>query len=383
MTDFNVETVCHVSDSLKWGKYRSRDILPMWVADMDYPASPAIINALTARVTQGLFGYSIPPDGLIETIIEYLLERYGWTIEPDWIVWMPGLVSALNVICRACAPSPGDEVLSFVPVYPPFLTAPTNQSASLITVPLGNDPDRQRAVFDLDAFAAAITPRSRLFLLCSPHNPAGRCWERAELEALAEICIKNDIVICSDEIHCDLILDLVRHTPTAMLSDDIASRTITLMAPSKTYNIPGLNCSFAIIPDSQLRHRFNQARKDIVPHNNVLGYTAALAAYRDSQAWYQEMIGQLRARRDQVEQAIANLPGVRMDHVEATYLAWIDVRELNLHNPAEQFEQFGLGLSDGKFFDGNGYVRLNFATSQERLAEGLNRFEKAVRIFSR
>jgi cystathionine beta-lyase len=233
--------------------------------------------------------------------------------------------------------------------------------------------------WDWSAAEAAITPGTRLFLLCHPHNPVGRAWEADELAAIADFCRRHDLVICSDEIHCDLVLDEGRrHLPMAMLDDDIARRSITLMAPSKSFNVPGLGCAFAVIPEASLRRRFTHAMAGIVPHVNLLGLVACEAALRDGLAWHSELLTVLRRNRDLVQATVAELPGVSMTPVEASYLAWIDVRGLGLDAPQRHFEAHGLGLSDGADFGTPGWLRLNFACPLPTLEEALRRFRGAV-----
>ena len=365
------------TNSLKWDLYKGKEIIPLWVADMDFRVSPAIIRALQAHVNHGVFGYTLVPDELIDVVIGRLATQYQWKIERDWIVWLPGLVTGINVACRAVGDT-GDEVLTTVPIYPPFLTAPGNSSRELGTVPLMEGAGGWEIDFDL--LERAITPRTRILLLCSPHNPTGRVFTRDELSTLAQICERHDLVICSDEIHCELVLDTDKeHIPTATLSPDVERRTITLMAPSKTFNLPGLGCSFAVISDEPLRRQFLRAMKGIVPHVNALGYTAALAAYRDSRDWYLAMIDYLRENRDSVERSIEAMPGLSMHHVEATYLAWIDTRQTGMKDPVKSFEEAGVGLSDGKSFGAEGFVRLNFGCPRSVLEEAFQRMRRIMR----
>jgi len=219
------------TSSTKWDKCQGLDVIPLWVADMDFRSPPAVIEALKHRCDRGIFGYTYPPMELVDTVIVRLDAAYGWTVERGWIVWLPGLVTGLHVSCRTVGED-GDEVLSAVPVYPPFLSAPKNSRRTLRTVGL---PCRDgRWTFDFDALAKAISPRTRLFLLCSPHNPVGRLLTRDELTTLAAICERDGVVICSDEIHCDLILDEdKKHVPTATLGPEVAMRTITLGARAR------------------------------------------------------------------------------------------------------------------------------------------------------
>jgi cystathionine beta-lyase len=374
--DFDEPVDRRGTHSLKWDKYKGQDIVPLWVADMDFRVAPAISMALHAHVDHGIFGYTVVPDELIESVVERMAGQYHWGISPEWIVWLPGLVTGINVACRAVGDT-GDAVLTTVPIYPPFLSAPGFSSRELFTVHMVEKDDRWQ--FDFDLLERAITPRTRLLLLCSPHNPCGRVFTRDELALLAEICVRHDLIICSDEIHCELVLDAdTPHIPTAALSPEVAQRTITLMAPSKTFNIPGLGCSFAVISDKTLRAQFTKAMQGIVPHVNALGYTAALAAYRDSAQWHLALLDYLRKNRDIVERFIGMTPGISMHHVEATYLAWIDTRETGMKNPAEAFENAGVGLSDGKDFGSKGFIRLNFGCRQALLEEALQRMRRVI-----
>jgi cystathionine beta-lyase len=280
------------------------------------------------------------------------------------------------VACRAVGEA-GDGVVTFTPVYPPFLSAPKLAGRELVSVPLCTVGERWK--MDLEALEQAVTPRTRLLLLCSPHNPVGRVWSTAEQQALLELAERHDLVVCSDEIHAGLVLDDdKRHVPFASLSAEAARRTITLHAPSKTWNIPGLGCSFAVIPDEGLRRSFRHAMAGIVPHVNLLGYSATLAAYRDGETWRQALLAYLRANRDLVVRTVAGIPGLKTWPVESTYLAWIDARELGVTGPARFFEEAGVGLSDGKPFGAPGFVRLNFGCPRSLLNTALERMQSAV-----
>jgi cysteine-S-conjugate beta-lyase len=379
--DFDTVYSRHDTDSLKWARYRGRDVIPMWVADMDFQSPPPILAALHQRVEQGIFGYASAPQELVQAVVARMREKYRWEIDPSWIVWLPGVVPALNVVCRAYGDE-GDEVVTFTPIYPPFLTAPPRCGKTLRTLPLRRE--KGLYTFDAERFEREVSSRSRILLLCNPHNPVGRRYERREIERIAEICVARDLVICSDEIHCDLILDGGPHVPTATLGPEVSVRTITLMAPSKTFNIPGLNCAFAIIEDAGLRGRFKKAKEGIVPGTNVLGYTACLAAYRGGEPWRLALIDYLRGNQDVVREFVSReLPGLSMDDVQATYLAWIDARALGLPKPARFFEKFGVALYDGADFQGEGFVRLNFGCPRSILVEALDRLRRAVQSVDR
>jgi cysteine-S-conjugate beta-lyase len=380
--DFDVAPDRRDTDSQKWQKYAGRDILPMWVADMDFPAPPAILEALHRRVDHGVFGYARPVASTVEAVVRYMRERYQWDIDPAWIVWLPGMVCGLNLSALAFA-ADGDEVMTLTPVYPPFLTPGRAHGRHTRRVSWAAGDGRWE--IDWDALAAAVTPRTKVFFLCHPHNPIGRVWRREELLRLGEFCARHQLVLISDEIHCDLVLDPLPHLPSASLSPDIAARTITLMAPSKTYNIPGLACTLAIIAEEGLRRQFHRASLGLLPEVTPLGYAACEAAFSACESWRQGLLEVLRRNRDAVLTAVADLPGVRIEApIEATYLAWLNVGDLGLSQPAEHFEAHGLGLSDGNAFGApiNTHVRLNYGCPPSVLAEGLRRLAAGVRAGS-
>lgn len=361
------------TSSTKWNKYRGQDVLPMWIADMDFASPPAVLAALCRRLDHGVLGYTDAPDSLIDAVLRYAAKHYRWTIEPDWLVWLPGLVPGLNLACRATGRE-GDAVVTATPVYPPFLRAPAQSGRELVTVALKETPAGWQ--WDLDVLERAITARTRLMLLCHPHNPVGRAWRIEELAALIDLADRHGLIVCSDEIHCDLLLEpALLHTPLACVDPAFADRTITLMAPSKTWNLPGLGCSFAVIPDPLLRRRFRQSMAGLVPPVNTLGFTAAEAAYRDEGTWLTALIVYLRTNRDLLQDWLAGAPRLKGFAPEATYLAWIDARGIDPENPLPQFEALGVGLSDGRDFGLPGYVRLNFGCRRALLEEGLRRLE--------
>ena len=378
--DFDTVPTRLGTDSQKWQKYAGRDILPLWVADMDFKSSPAIIAALHDRVAHGVFGYARPVKSTVNAVVDALQRNYAWKIDPAWIVWLPGLVCGLNITAQAFAQA-GEEVLTLTPVYPPFMSAPKN-SARLSTQAAFVLRDGHWQI-DWDALARAVTPRTKLFYLCNPHNPLARVWRREELIRLGEFCAQHHLVLCSDEIHCDLILDpTLHHLPAASLSPEISARTVTLMAPSKTYNVPGLGTSFAIISDPALRAQFIRASAGVVAEVTALGFTACEAAYRDSEAWRQALLTYLRGNRDFLLDYLAReIPGIRVEApIEATYLAWLNLEALHLADPVAHFETHGVGLSEGAYFGTpkGHYVRLNFGCPRATLAEALHRMKTAV-----
>ncbi|HKK17900.1 MAG TPA: PatB family C-S lyase [Opitutales bacterium] len=364
--------------SLKWDKYKGSDILPLWVADMDFVAAPEILAALQARLDHGVFGYTIPHEAPTEAVLNYLDRQHGYSAKASWLNFLPGLVPAIN-LCVHAFTKPEESVMTATPVYPPFLSAPDYADRELIKVPLCLDSEGHWAL-DLEAMEAAIKPHTRLLVLCSPHNPVGRVFSREELAGLADFCERHDLVLISDEIHCDLVFDQnVQHVVTATLGESIAKRTVTLMAPSKTYNLPGLACAFSVIEDPQLRKRFRNTIRGIITEVNCFGYAGCEAAYNEGEPWRQALLRYLRGNYELVYDFVkTELPQITFRPMESTYLAWFDVRELGLENPAQFFENHGVGLSDGLPFDGKGHLRLNFGCPRARLEEGLQRMKKAV-----
>ena len=364
--------------SARWEKHAGRDVIPLWVADTDYRAPPAVLEALAARVAHGVFGYSVVPEELCGLIVERLARLYGWRVSPDWIVFLPGVVPGLHLAARHLA-GPQEHVLLPHPIYGHFRKAVQLAPRAAGEMPLVLE--RGRWVFDEDALGAAVRPESRLLLLCNPQNPGGTIFTRAELARLAQFAERHDLIVCSDEIHCDLLLDAGKpHVPIASLSPEISRRTVTLMSPNKTFNIAGAGCAFAVIENAQLRRRFSVDLRYTVHDASLFGYAAAVAAYRGGDEWLAAQLDYLCGNRDLVEQAVARLPGLSMAHVEATYLAWIDASALHLADAHAHFLAHGLALSPGSDFGAPQFVRLNFGTQRALLREALVRLETAISI---
>ena len=377
MHDFDEVVERRGTGSTKWEKYRGRDVLPFWVADMDFRAPSFVLDAIAARLHHGVLGYTETPPALIDAVLAWLTREFGWRVSSDWLVWLPGVVPGLNLACRAVG-APGSSVLIPVPVYYPFLAAPGHACRERLDVALVRD--HEQWVMPLDAFERIVRADTRLLMLSNPQNPTGRVYSEPELEAVADFCLRHDMVICSDEIHCGLVLeDGKRHLPIASLAPEIADRTITLMAPTKSYNIPGLGCAFAVIPNEGLRAAFLAARGGLLQSAGPLAFAAAIAAYRDTSDWLPSLRRYLRANAELLGAELATLPGVTTTPVEATCLAWIDIRSLALADPAAFFESHGLGLSIGEQFAGPGFVRFNFGCPRSTLVEGMRRFSGAVR----
>lgn len=379
------------SESYKWREY-PEGVLPLFVADMDFRSPEPVVRALGSYIEDGVFGY---PRGLhtydraqvhelAGLIVDRMAQRHHWRIAADDIVLIPGVVAGLNMACRAVGATSDHaqgSVLVQPPVYPPILAAPANADLERVESPLHCESDGSYSI-DWSSFGSGVARNASLFLLCNPHNPAGRVFRRGELEKMAEICLSANVTICADEIHGDLLFEDHEHIPIASLDPEIARHTVTLIAPSKTFNLAGLQCAFAIIPDSELRRQFRTAGKGLVPWVNPLGLIGAEAAYRDGQPWLDELLPYLQANRDFLWDFVnRELPGIKTTKPEGTYLAWLDCRELKLDDPYEFFLKHArVALSDGRTFgaEGTGFVRLNFGCPRSILKEALSRMKSSL-----
>jgi cystathionine beta-lyase len=376
VTDFNSPIARRGTGSLKWDK--RPDLDPFWVADMDFVSPPPVLDALQRRIDHGVFGYALPQPSLVEAIQGYLQTRLGVVTPEEHLVHLGGLVPALSLAARAFG-KPGEALLTCTPSYPPFLGI--HQDAGLELQTVHHRHLDGRWTFDWEALEAKVTPATRLFILSNPQNPLGRVFDESEIVQLATFCEKHDLILVSDEIHCDLILEEERtpHFSALHLPEDLRDRTITLLAPSKTYNIAGLGYAFAVIPNPKIRQRFTTARGHTLPEINCLAYHAAEAAYRHGEPWRQELLAHLRANRDLILSTLrTSLPQIQIPEIEATYLAWLDCTALPHDHPAQRLEEAGLFLSDGSFFGQKKCVRLNFGTTTERLRSGLDTVVSAL-----
>jgi cystathionine beta-lyase len=362
--------------SIKWDRFPTLD--PFWVADMDFMSPPAVLDVLKERIAHGVMGYAHAHDGLVEAIGEYMQSRHGLAIEEKEIVHLGGLVPALSLAARAFG-KPGDAVMTCTPIYPPFLGIHNDAEMEVIAVP--HVEVNGQWGFDWDAMEAAVTPETKLFLLSNPQNPLGRVFSQDEMSQLAIFCERHDMILISDEIHCDLILDdeATPHVCAAGLPEQLQKRIITLLAPSKTYNIAGLGYAFALIRDDSLRRKFCAARGHTLPEINCLAYYAAEAAYRDGEPWRQDLIAYLRKNRDTVTDFVRSRTKFIIPDIEATYLAWIDCRSMGIENPAQFFEQeAGIYLSDGNYFGAPGHIRFNYGCPHSRVLEGLEKMANVL-----
>ena len=335
-----------------------------------------MIEALRRRVEHGVFGYTAQPSELREAIVESAARRYGGRIEPDWIVFLPGVVPGLHLAARYLCP-PGAHALLPVPLYHHFKNALERAGRAHTEVPLVLSGGRW--VFDEERLAAAVRPETKLLFLCNPQNPGGTIFTRAELERLAAFAVAHDLTLCCDEIHCDLLLDPGKpHVPLAGLSEEVSRRSVTLYAPNKTWNFPGAGAAWAIIEDPALRAAFMSDDHATVHDPSIFGYVASLAAFRDGGAWLDAQLAYLRGNRDLVEEWVAATPGLAMAHTEATYLAWIDCAGLGVPDPQALFLEHGVAVSPGAQFGAPQFVRLNFGTQRARLRAALARMASAI-----
>jgi cystathionine beta-lyase len=389
--DFNRVIERRGTNSIKWQHF-PQDVLPLWVADMDFAAPEPVIAALRSKVDHGVFGYESPSMQLLETVADRMQRLYGWQVSPASILATPGVVAGFNAAaCTVCAS--GEGLLVQPPVYPPFLTV--NKNADLVRqdAPLSLSARGATLYYsvDFDVFDRAINSsgvKTSMFLLCNPHNPTGQAYSRSNLDTMARKCLQNNIIICSDEIHSEILPGGTNHIPLASLDPEIADRSITLIAPSKTFNVPGLFCGFAIIPNKELLQRYKKITERMTMHVNGLGLMAAQVAYSGvCDDWLASLNAYLKANRDFLVDTIkTEFPGIKTTVPEATYLAWLDCNEwLNSRRitiTAHEFflKQARVGLNDGRDFGlgGEGFVRLNFGCPRSTLEEALRRMKTAM-----
>lgn len=367
------------TESAKWHVY-GPDVLPMWLADMDFRSPEPVIRALQDRVAHGIFGYGGPPEGLSAAVLTHLAKRHDWTINPEDLNYVCGVVTGFSHAIYSLT-EPGDRVLIQTPVYPPILKAPAIAGRECVHNPLILCDDGRYEI-DFDDFERKAAAGVKLFILCNPHNPVGRVFTCAELTKMAELCLKYNVFICSDEIHHDLVFSGSKHQAIANLSTEVAARTVTYFAPSKTFNIAGLSTSMYVAENPELRDKLCKTMPMLLGHPNILGLHAALAAYQDGGEWLSEVMAYLEANRDfLVAYVTKELPGVNVWTPEGTFLAWLDCRQLDVESPYAFFlEHAKVGLNDGISFgeDGKGFLRLNFGCPRATLLEGLSRMKAAL-----
>jgi len=392
--DFNRVINRSNTDCAKWDAvesvFGSRDVLPMWVADMDFPIARPITEALRERTRHEVYGYTRPGLSLIEAVVNRMQLKYHWKVEPEWIVFTPGVIPALHVAVRAFT-HPGDDIIIQGPVYYPFWSAITNNGCLVTNNPLDlidghyevNFDDLERK-FGPKAGIIPSPSRVKMMILCSPHNPVGRVWAREELIRMGEIAIKNDAVMVSDEVHCELLFRGSKHIPFASISEEFEQHSVVCMAASKTFNLAGLAASTIIIPNTKLRDTFNNARAGILPRPNVFALKALEVAYRDGDEWLEQLLDYLQGNLEfLMEYFNKRVPRIRVIRPEGTYLVWLDCRQLGMEPMSLRTfirEKARVGLDDGYLFgpSGAGFQRINIACPRATLEEALKRIETAV-----
>jgi cysteine-S-conjugate beta-lyase len=363
----------HNTNSYKWNKY-PQDILPMWVADMDFEAPVEVKNALQKIVDHGIYGYSAMPAKLLDIFVERLSKFHHWNIEKEWVVCLPGLVPGL-FNTTGLFPEKSIKTLVNTPVYHHFLHSADQQIRCEIPFIWQND----NWTIDFLEFEKVVSQGVKLFLLCNPHNPNGHVFTKGELEFISNICLKYEVLLCSDEIHCDLILnESKKHISVATLNKDIENQSITLLSPSKTFNIAGLGCSFAVIPNVVIRQKFIKGMFGIMPMLSSFAYEAALAAYQDGEVWRQEMLTYLRINHAYFLKEINEIEGLEMKPLDATYLAWVSYEGLEIENFTEILERFGLGVQDAILFGSKNHFRINLATQKINIETAVEIIKTAV-----
>ena len=359
-----------------------KDVIPMWVADMDFNTPDFIIKSLQDSLDHKIYGYSFRPPEYFLSIIEWLKCRHNWTIEKEWICFSPGIVPALN-FCTLAFTQPGDNIIVQPPVYFPFFSAAESHGRKLIYNRLTESDGEW--VMDYDSLVAGIDGKTKMIFISNPHNPIGRVWTSDELNKLADICLKNNILIISDEIHCDLVLPGFCHTPFASLSEKIAENTITCIAPSKTFNLAGLSTSSVIISNPVLRKSFNRIVENLhVGNGNIFGTIASIAAYSHGHKWLDALLDYVDHNIDFVEDYCRKMiPEIIPVQPEATYMIWLDCRKFGM--TGKELRNFfvtraGIGMNEGSTFGpgGEGFMRMNLATTHQTVMKAMEQIEKAV-----
>ncbi|MBU5467219.1 pyridoxal phosphate-dependent aminotransferase [Virgibacillus sp. MSJ-26] len=373
--------------SVKWDTleevFQSGDVLPMWVADMDFKAPEAVNNALIERAKHGVYGYTIINPEVKGSIVNWLHRRFNWKVEEEWLSFSPGVVTSLHIAVQAFT-EPEDKVLIQTPVYPPFYNVIEAHNRQIVKSPLILKDDHYS--IDFTDFENKLKQGVKAFILCSPHNPVGRVWTKEELQKMAELCVENDVILISDEIHADLVLGDYKHTPIATLSEDIAMQTVTCMAPSKTFNLAGLQASYIVTKHPEKRLKIDQLlKKQGLGSLNTMGSTALHAAYEHGEEWLKELLKLLNSHQEYVvEMFKTHTPELKVIPAQGTYLLWIDCSRLGMTD--EELHQFmvseaRVGLNAGSSYgeEGKQFMRMNIATSRQTLEKGVKQIVKAVK----
>lgn len=381
--DFDKTIDRRATNSYKWDS-APEDVLPMWVADMDFRTAPAIIDALQKRVAHGIFGYTRVPDAYYDAVTSWFSRRHGWDIDREWIIYTSGVVPAVSAVIKALT-VPGDKVIVQTPVYNCFFSSIRNNGCEIVSNPLRRTADTYEMDFDALERCAA-DPRAKVMLLCNPHNPAGRVWTPDELTRLGNICLRNGVTVVADEIHCELVYQGFKYTPFASLSDAFLHRSVTCVSPSKAFNIAGLQIANIVAFDNDLRSRIDKAINiNEVCDVNPFGVAATIAAYNEGEEWLNQLVDYLHGNYEAMaEFCRRELPEFPITRLEGTYLVWMDCSSLGMPSDALEhvlLDDARLWLNAGTMYgaEGEGYMRWNIACPRSVMLDGLNRFLNFVR----
>ncbi len=388
MWNFDEPAAREGTDCIKYDRreeiFGVKDVIPMWVADMDFKTPDFIVGSLKKRLEHEIFGYSFRPPEYFQSMISWLKSRHNWNVEKEWITFSPGIVPALN-FCTLAFTQPGDNIIVQPPVYFPFFSAAESHGRNLIYNKLAESEGRW--VMDYSSLAAAIDGKTKMIIISSPHNPVGRVWTPEELNNLADICLRNNIIIISDEIHCDLILPGFVHTPLASISEKIAENTVTLIAPSKTFNLAGLSTSSVIISNPALRKSFNRMVDNLhLGNGNIFGNTASIAAYTHGHKWLDALLDYVDHNVEFVKDYCREMiPEIIPVQPEATYMIWLDCRKFGMTGKELQdffVRKAGVGMNEGSTFGpgGDGFMRMNLGTTHQTVIQAMEQIEKAVSV---
>ncbi len=389
MVKYNFDKVIDRTDyhSVKWDElentFGAKDVLPMWVADMEFRSSEPVIDAIENAVQHGIYGYTSRPSSYYQAIIDWMEKRHNWKVKKDWLAYSPGVVPALSFIIRAFT-QPGDKVIIQPPVYYPFFKVIENNGCHIINNPL--KLENERYVMDFEDLERKIDDsRVKILILCSPHNPVGRVWQKEELIRIGEICLKNGVIVISDEIHADILFEGYKHTPFASISQEFTQNSITCTAPSKTFNLAGLQTSTIIIPNKKYYKIYDNILNSLaLNENNVFGLVALEAAYRYGEEWLAQLLSYLNENlRFLMKYFEERIPKIKVIKPEGTYLVWLDCRQLGFNTKDLNdfmIKKARVALDDGYWFgvEGEGFMRINIACPRSFLEEGLKRIERAV-----
>ena len=377
--DFDTPTNRLGTDSIRWDSFDSKEVLPLWVADMDFKSPPCVIEAVSNRVQQGIYGYTHSPHQMNAMIADYLKEQYQWQVNPDWIVILPSVVSVLYTTVQQLTNN-DESVLVPNPIYHHLRLACSSANRQFQEMSL-ELKDGRWLLPPRNELSNLITDKTTLALFCNPQNPGSTVFTREELKEFGNFCVEHDLWICSDEIHAGLVLDEnKKHIPLASISKDISEKTITLMSLNKTFNFPGIGLAWAVAENPLLQKAIQVGLHQTIAPPSLLAYTATMAAIQEGEPWRQELIQYLRGNRDLVQEKIKSIDGLSICKMEGSYLAWIDCTNLHHHNPYQLFLDHGLATSPGSQFNREQFVRLNFGTQKSRLEQALNIIEHCAKL---